>query len=321
MTEIGWFLSSEEHDASSLVRTARQVEEAGFRRVWISDHYHPWNDRQGESPFVWSVLGGIAATTQLYATTAVTCPAVRIHPAVVAQAAATTATMMPGRFTLGVGTGEALNEQILGDPWPPAPQRIEMLAEAVDLMRQLWQGDLVNWDGEYYTVTGARLYSLPDDPVPVTISAFGPKAMDLVISHGDGWITTMADHEKLARFRAEGRGPASASVKVCWNEDERTARQLAHGLWPHTALPGTINQDLSRPDLFEAASAAVAEEDVAEIIPCGPDPEVHLAAIRPYLEAGFDELYLHQTGPDQEGFLRFYQKELAHRLGMQERKG
>lgn len=314
MTEIGWFLASEEHDAPTLVRTARQVEDAGIGRVWLSDHYHPWNDRQGQSPFAWTVLGALAAATDLQVGTAVTCPLIRIHPAVVAQAAATTATLMPGRFTLGVGTGEALNEQILGDRWPPAGQRIEMLKEALDLMRKLWQGGMVNWQGQYYEVTGARLYSLPSEPVPVAISAFGPTAMELAMSHGDGWITAAPDREMLQDFRAKGHGPASAMVKVCWDPDEKRARKMATELWPHVVLPGTIGQDLSRPDLFEAASAPVKEDDVAEAIPCGPDPEVHLAAIRPYLEAGFDELYFHQIGPEQEGFLGFYERELAPRL-------
>lgn len=314
MTEISYFLSSEEHAGSTLVGVARRVEEAGMRRVWVSDHYHPWNDRQGHSPFVWSVLGAIAATTELELVTTVTCPTFRLHPAVVAQAAATTAQLAPGRFIFGVGSGEALNEQILGDPWPPPSVRLDMLAEAIELMRRLWQGDVVNWDGEHYTVSGARLYTLPDEPIPVAISAFGPKAMDLVVSKGDGWITAGPDEQLLARFRAEGRGPACAGIKVCWHRDEATARNMARALWPHTVLGGRINQDLSRPDLFEAASAPVTEEQVAEGIPCGPDPEVHLAAMQPYLDAGFDELFIHQIGPEQDDFLSFYEKELAPRL-------
>jgi G6PDH family F420-dependent oxidoreductase len=314
MTEIGWFLATEEHDATTVLRTARQVEEAGIQRVCVTDHFHPWNGHQDESLFVWSVLGAVAATTELQVTTAVTCPLIRIHPVIVAQAAATTATMMPGRFTLGVGTGEALNEEILGDPWPPAPRRIEMLGEAIDLMRELWQGGLVNWHGRHYTVTGARIFTLPDEPVPVAISAFGPRAMDLVASHGDGWITTSPDQEKLAEFRAHGKGPAIASVKLCWHEDVAEARRLAHELWPHLLLPGTAGQDLGRPDLFEAATSRIGRDAMAEVVPCGPDPEAHLAAIRPYVEAGFDELYLHQIGPDQDGFLNFYEKELRPRL-------
>lgn len=314
MTDIGLFLSAEEHDGTTLVDTARQAEDVGLRRVWISDHYHPWIDRQGQSPFVWSVLGAIATTTELTATTAVTCPTFRIHPAVLAQAAATTAAMMPGRFTFGVGSGEALNEHILGQHWPPADVRLEMLAEAIELMRRLWRGDVVNWRGTHYTVEGARIYTLPDDPIPVTISAFGPKAMDLVISQGDGWITTQVDTELLTRFRTEGRGPAAASVKVCWNEDERAARRLAHELWPNSLLPGQLSQELAMPAYFEQAASVVTDDQAAEQFPCGPDPDVHVAAIQPYVDAGFDELYIHQLGPDQVGFLRFFDRELRARL-------
>lgn len=316
MTDIGLFLSAEEHDGTTLVNTARQAEEVGLGRVWISDHYHPWIDRQGQSPFVWSVLGAIATATGLKATTAVTCPTFRIHPAVLAQAAATTAAMMPSRFTFGVGSGEALNEHILGQHWPPADVRLEMLAEAIHLMRRLWRGDVVNWRGTHYTVEGARIYTLPDDPIPVTISAFGPKAMDLVISHGDGWITTQVDTELMARFRTEGRGPAAAAVKVCWNEDEAAARRLAHELWPNSLLPGQLGQELAMPAYFEQAASVVTEDQAAEEFPCGPDPDVHMAAIQPYLDAGFDELYIHQLGPDQAGFLRFFDGELRARLSV-----
>jgi G6PDH family F420-dependent oxidoreductase len=312
MTEIGYFLATEEHDGRTLVQMARRAEEVGIRRIWISDHYHPWIDRQGHSPFVWSVLGGIAEVTNLAVTTAVTCPTFRIHPAVLAQAAATTAAMMPGRFTFGLGSGEALNEHILGQVWPSPGVRLDMLGEAIELMRRLWQGDVVNWSGTYYTVESARIYTLPDDPIPVAISAFGPKAMDVVISHGDGWITTQVDTGMLARFRNEGHGPASASVKVCWNENE--ARRLAHQLWPNALLPGQLGQELPMPAHFEQAARLVTEEQAAEAFPCGPDPAVHLAAIQPYLDAGFDEVYIHQIGPDQEAFLRFFANELRPRL-------
>src|SRR5579875_2872149 len=171
MAKIGIFLSSEEHGPSFLVRTARQAEEAGFRSVFVSDHYHPWTDRQGESPFVWSVIGGIAATTRLRVMTGVTCPTVRIHPAVLAQAAATSQIMLQGRFVFGVGSGENLNEHILGDRWPEADVRLEMLEEAVEVMRALWQGREVSHRGAHYTVENARIYTRPDRPVEVIMSA------------------------------------------------------------------------------------------------------------------------------------------------------
>jgi G6PDH family F420-dependent oxidoreductase len=315
MTEIGYFLSSEEHDGRTLVATARQAEDAGFRSVSISDHYHPWTDDQGQSPFVWCVIGGIAATTDLRVMTAVTCPTVRIHPAVLAQAAATAAEMLPDRFTLGVGSGEALNEHIFGDHWPPAEVRLEMLEEAIQVMRELWTGDQVDWRGKHYTVEAARLYTLPDAPPPVLISAFGRKAMDLVVSRGDGWITTSPDTELMQRFRQRGKGRAVATVKVCWGEDEADCRKLAHRMWRSSGVPGELSQVLPTPAHFEQASELVTEDMVAEKIACGPDPERHLQGIQPYIDAGFDEVHVNQVGPDQAGFFEFYRKELQPLLG------
>src|SRR5690606_12864079 len=180
VTELAYSLSSEEHDARTLVEIARRAEEAGFDSVWISDHYHPWIDRQGHAPFVWSVIGGIATTTNLTVTTGVTCPIVRIHPAVLAQATATCSNMLPdGRFRFGVGSGEALNEHILGDRWPPADLRLEMLAEAVQLIRQLWTGESVTHRGPHFTVENARIYTRPSGDIPVPISAFGEQALAL----------------------------------------------------------------------------------------------------------------------------------------------
>ena len=164
MTALGYALSSEEHAPSDLVRNARLAEEAGFEFALVSDHFHPWIDRQGHSPFVWSVLGGIAtATEKLEVGTGVTCPMIRIHPAIIAQAAATTAAMMPGRFFLGVGTGENLNEHILGDKWPEHEVRSEMLEESLEIIRLLWRGEQASYRGGYYTVDEARLFTLPED--------------------------------------------------------------------------------------------------------------------------------------------------------------
>jgi G6PDH family F420-dependent oxidoreductase len=316
MVELAYALSSEEHDARTLVATAQRAEEAGFRSVWISDHYHPWIDRQGQSPFVWSVIGGIAATTQLTVTTAVTCPLVRIHPAVVAQATATSSNMLPGgRFRFGVGTGEALNEHILGDRWPPADVRLDMLAEAVELIRALWTGDDVTHRGDHYTVEHARIYTTPDGSIPVLVSAFGPKTVDVTAQIGDGWVTTGPDADLLARYRAAGgSGPALGAVKVCWGEDESDARKLAYELWPTSGIPGQLHQDLPTPTHFEQAASMVTEEAANEGTPCGPDPEAYVAAVREYADAGFDEVALTQIGPDQEGFFRFYERELKRRL-------
>jgi G6PDH family F420-dependent oxidoreductase len=315
VSEIGVFLSSEEHGPSELVSFAQQAEAAGFRHLWISDHYHPWIDAQGHSPFVWCVLGGIAATTELEVTTAVTCPTIRIHPAILAQAAATAAMMMPGRFNFGVGSGENLNEHILGDRWPPTEVRLEMLEEAIEVMRKLWQGGIVSHEGKHYRVENARIYSLPKEPPPVLMSGFGPKAVRLAARVADGYIHVIPANELVDLYEScGGKGPKMAGVKVCWAEDESAARKLAFELWPTAGVPGELSQELPMPAHFQQAVENVTEEQVAEAIACGPDPERHVAAVKPYLEAGFDVVCISQVGKDQAGFLDFCRRELLPRL-------
>jgi G6PDH family F420-dependent oxidoreductase len=315
MAEIGLFLSSEEHGPKELVDQARRGEEAGFSSVFISDHFHPWIDRQGQSPFVWSVIGGIAATTEMKVTTGVTCPLIRIHPAIVAQAAATSQLLLDGRFVLGVGTGEALNEHILGHHWPPVATRFEMLEEAVGLLRDMWKGKGTTHHGRHYTVENARLYSCPEVPPPIVVSAFGPRAVDLAARIGDGLVTIRPEAEVVARYRRHGgSGPAIAALKVCWDHDEARARALAHELWPIEGLPGQLCQELPLPAHFAQAASLVTPEMVAEKVACGPDPERHVQAVSDYLEAGFDEVYINQIGPDLAGFLAFYKKEIEPRI-------
>ena len=316
MAEIGYFLSSEEHGPAEEVEIAQRAEAAGMRSVWISDHFHPWLDEQGESPFVWSVIGGIAASTGLRVTTAVTCPTFRIHPAINAHAAATASLMLKGRFNFGVGTGENLNEHVLGQRWVPPGIRLEMLEEAVEVMRALWTGNLVNHHGPHYTVENARLYSVPAEPPPVLVSAFGPKAVKLAAKIGDGYINTSPDADLIAQYREHGgKGPTMAGVKVCWGEDEEEAKKLAHRLWRTSGVPGQLSQELPMPKHFDEAAELVTPEQIADKITCGPDPERHVKAIQEYVDAGFDEIYVSQIGPDQEGFFRFYETELAARLG------
>jgi G6PDH family F420-dependent oxidoreductase len=312
MVELAYALSSEEHDARTLVATAQRAEQAGFRSVWISDHYHPWIDRQGQSPFVWSVIGAIAATTDLAVTTAVTCPLIRIHPAVLAQATATSSNLLPGRFRFGVGTGEALNEHILGDPWPAVDVRLDMLREAVEVIRRLWTGERVSHRGPHYRVEQARIYTLPAETVPVIVSAFGPDALAVAADIGDGWMTTGPAGDMLRDYRAAGgSGPALGALKVCWGDDESEARKLAAELWPTSGLPGQLSQDLPTTEHFEQAVSIVDEERATEGVPCGPDPGRYTEALRAYADAGFDEVALTQIGPDQQGFFRFYERELA----------
>jgi G6PDH family F420-dependent oxidoreductase len=318
MAEIGYTLTSEEHRPSDLVRYARLAEEAGFPHALISDHYHPWTDRQGQSPFVWSVIGGIAQVTErLRLGTGVTCPTVRIHPAVVAQAAATSAAMMPGRFFLGVGTGENLNEHILGDHWPSAAVRREMLEEAVAVMRELWKGDLVEHRGRHYTVENARIYTLPDEPPPVMVAAAGPEAAELAGRIGDGFVGTAPDAELIETFEsAGGEGkPRYGQVTVCWGQDEAQAVKTAHEWWPNIAISGELGQVLPQPAHFEQAAENVSEDEVAELIACGPEADRHIGFIERFADAGYDHVFVHQVGPDQEGFLDFYSREVLPRIG------
>ncbi len=315
--KIGYFLSSEEFDPRELVRQARMAEDAGFHGLWISDHFHPWNEEQGHSPFVWSVIGAISqATSRVKLTTAVTCPTVRLHPAIVAQAAATCAVLLEGRFALGLGSGEALNEHILGDRWPRADERLEMLEEAVQVIRTLWQGGMQSHRGRHYQVENARIYDLPERPPPIPISGFGPKATRLAAHIGDGFCTVSPDREAVELYRSEGgeNKLVAGGMKVCWGEDERSARAAAHRLWPSEQLPGELGQILPTPAHFEQASELVSEAMVAEVVPCGPDIERHLHAIQRYRDAGFDELYIQQIGSEQERFFEIYANEILPRF-------
>ncbi|MDQ1688864.1 MAG: hypothetical protein QOK42_1839, partial [Frankiaceae bacterium] len=253
MTRFGYFLSTEEYTPRELVEQAKLAEQAGFDALWISDHYHPWNDEQGQSPFVWSLIGAISQVCSLPLTTAVTCPTVRIHPAVIAQAAATSSVLIGGKFVLGVGSGEALNEHILGDAWPSADVRLQMLEEAVALMRELWKGEDTDWDGDHYHVENARIYTRPHDQIPVYVSGFGPKAIQLAGRIGDGFISTKADGEQVKLFRDSGGGskPAQGGVKVCWAPDEEQGVKTAHRLWANAGVPGELSQVLPSPKHFE----------------------------------------------------------------------
>ena len=244
-----------------------------------------------------------------------TCPILRVHPAVVAHAAATTAVLFEGRFFLGLGTGEALNEHILGQRWPAVETRLQMLEEAIELMRELWTGEVVDHHGTHYEVENARLYDVPDAPIPVIVSAFGTKAGELAGRAGDGiWMTSPVS-EALAAFQdAGGKGPRIGQLTICWASSEDEAIATAHRVWPNSAIPGQLSQDLPTPTHFEQASSLVRSEDVAKEIICGPDPGPVLEEIRSYEEGGLDQIHLHQVGPDQEGFLRFWEEQLAPKL-------
>ncbi|PZG40890.1 LLM class F420-dependent oxidoreductase [Spongiactinospora gelatinilytica] len=308
MTKFGYFLASEEHGPKDLVRQAKRAERAGFEALWISDHYHPWVGEQGQSSFVWSVIGAITQVSALPITTAVTCPTVRIHPAIIAQAAATSAVLAEGRFRLGVGTGEALNEHIVDSRWPPLAERLDMLDEAVGLMRDLWTGKLVTHRGEHYEVDTARLYTLPADPPPVFVSGLGPRAVELAGRIGDGYICTRPSAELVTMFRESGGAGkiAQGGLKACFAHSEEKARETVHRIWPNEGVQGEASQLLPLPRHFEQLAGMVTEEAATAGKPCGPDPEVHAAALREYVDAGFDEVYVSQIGPEQEEFFEFY---------------
>jgi G6PDH family F420-dependent oxidoreductase len=317
VTRFGYTLSSEEHGPRQLVQHAVAAERAGFDFAVISDHFHPWIDRQGESPFVWGVLGALAeATDEIPLATGVTCPTVRINPAIVAQAAATAALLLPGRFSLGVGSGEALNEHILGDRWPPVPLRQELLEEAIEVIRLLWEGGLKTHRGTHFTVENARIYSLPDEPPPILVAVAGEDSVDLAARAGDGLVGTAPVAESVERFRKRGGDgkPTYGQLHVCWAASEEEGRRTALEWWPNGAMSGSHFLELPLPSHFEEAAEQIEEEDIGESIVCGPDTGRHVAAIREYMDAGYDHVYVHQIGPDQTGFIDFCERDLLPAL-------
>ena len=316
MTKFGYTCMGEQTEPRALITNAAAAEEAGFDFAVFSDHFHPWLDEQGHSPFVWSVLGAVADRTErMQLMTMVTCPIMRYHPAIIAQAAATVAVLSEGRFTLGVGAGEYLNEHVVGHGWPPADVRQEMLDEAVELMLMLWRGGVQNWRGKYFTVQDARIYDLPAKPVPVCIAAGGAQSASLAARAGDGLIATEPKAELIDEYlKAGGSGPKYGQIAVCWSQDEAEARKLARELW-RFGVPGwKVMSELPSPVNFDAATQTVREEDIVDLVPCGPDVQKHVDGVKQFLDAGFDHVALVQVGPDQAGFLRFWQDELQPAL-------
>jgi G6PDH family F420-dependent oxidoreductase len=293
---------------------ARLADELGYHRYWVAEH-HGGAMLAGPSPEV--LIGPIAAATErLRLGTGVTCPLIRIHPAIVAQAAATSAAMMRGRFFLGVGTGENLNEHVLGDKWPAPDERLEMLEEAVEVIRLLWQGGEQTHRGKHYTVDHARVYDLPAERPGIFVAAAQPNAAELAGRIGDGLISTSPDDEVVQRFEgAGGNGKRKLGMMhVAYDTDERAALKRATALWPNTSLKGSLGQELPRPSDFEGAAQMIEEEDVAETTPHGPDPARYLEMIKQYDDAGFTHVYIHQIGENQQEFAEFAQRELMPKL-------
>jgi coenzyme F420-dependent glucose-6-phosphate dehydrogenase len=306
---VGYTLSSEEFGPSDLVRFARRAEDSGFDFCAISDHFHPWVQAQGHSPFVWSVLGGIAASTsRVRVGTGVTCPILRTHPVIIAHAAATTAQLFGGRFFLGVGTGENLNEHVLGDRWPRPEIRLAMLEEAVEIIRAMWTGETIDHAGEFYEVENARLFDPPSDPVDIIVSAFGSMAANLAARIGDGLWGHGSDTDTIDDYaEAGGTGPRFAQVNICFGADTDECVRTVHEQWPNTAVPGQLSQDLPTWTHFEQATGLVRPDDVAGKVLCGPDHEAILDRIGEFAANGIDHVYLHQIGPDQDAFFTLWE--------------
>ncbi|MEU7847762.1 TIGR03557 family F420-dependent LLM class oxidoreductase [Micromonospora parva] len=314
--QIGYKLASEGYGPQEIIRQAVLAERAGFDFVEMSDHFHPWLDAQGHSSFTWSVLGAIAAkTSTLRLATGVTCPTVRYHPAIIAQAAATMALISDGRFTLGVGAGERLNEHVVGQGFPSVRGRHERLREALEIIRLLWQGGYQSYEGRHLHLEDARVFDLPDTLPVIAVAASGEASARLAAELGDGLFATEADASIVEHYRrAQGAGPRYAEVPLAWATDERQAVQavLQTSRWMVTGWK--VMSELPNPVNFDAASAYVEEKHIRQLFAVGPDPEPHVAKVRSYVEAGFDHIVLQNAGPDPDGFLDFFAGDLSGRL-------
>ncbi|MDR6905268.1 G6PDH family F420-dependent oxidoreductase [Agromyces sp. 3263] len=315
--QYGYKLSAEGFGPNELVRQAKLAEASGFDFVEISDHYHPWLESQGHSPFAWTVLGSIAASTETVGlATGVTCPTVRYHPAIIAQAAATLSLVSDGRFTLGVGSGERLNEHVVGRGFPAVADRQAMLREALEIIRLLWQGGYQSYRGEYLDLEDARVFDLPDELPVIAVAAGGPDAAELAAELGDGMFGTEPKPELFDAYRgAGGRGPTYGEVGLAWAESEEAAVQAAFETSRWALTGWKVMSELPNPANFEAASQVVKPEDVAASMPCGPDVTKHLEAIREYEQVGYDHVVLTNNGPDPDGFMDFFARELKPALG------
>jgi G6PDH family F420-dependent oxidoreductase len=318
--QIGYSLSSEQFTPAQLIDQALRARDAGFCALSISDHFHPWNEAQGNSPFVWSMIGALSqATPELPVSTMVTCPIIRINPVILAQAAATTTVLLKGKFVFGVGTGENLNEHVWGASWPPVKERIERLREAIGLMRLLWSGDNVDFEGRFFRAVNARIYTLPDAPPPIHVAGMGPMATELAAEVGNGFVTLSPALLQLYREKG-GAGTTQTVLKVCYDIDESKAVGVLHQLWAMELNPGQLNRELAQPLHIESAASLVTPEMVAAQFTCGADPDHHVAAIQERIDQGFDEIYIQQVGPDVTGFFDFYTSSVLPRLRRRDRQ-
>lgn len=313
---IGYKLATEAFDPKELVRQAVMAEEAGFDFVEMSDHFHPWLEEQGHSGFTWSMLASIAARTErIGLATGVTCPTMRYHPAVIAQAAATLQILSDGRFTLGIGAGEKLNEHVTGDGYPAVRVRHRMLREALEIIRLLWRGGYRSYDGRYLRLEDARVFDLPDVLPVIAVAASGPASARIAAELGDGLFGTEPKPELLDTWRGlGGSGPAFGEVPLAWAQDEDAAAREAHRTMRWALTGWKVMSELPNPVNFDAASGTVTVDQVKEAFACGPDVDRHVEMARRFADAGYDHLVLMNAGPDPDGFMRFFADELADRV-------
>ena len=312
MTTFGYTLMTEQAGPRALVDHAVQAERVGFDFEVMSDHYFPWLSSQGHAPYAWSVLGAVAhATERVGLMTYVTCPTIRYHPAVVAQKAATVQLLAEGRFTLGVGSGENLNEHVVGQGWPTVKDRQAMLREAIEIIRELHTGEIVDYRGEFFQVDSARVWDLPDQPVEIAVAVGGDRAVGELAPLADHLVATEPDAELVTAWNGtEGaptigdRARAVGQVPICWDPDRDAAVERAHDQFRWFAGGWSVNGDLPTTAGFAGATQYVRPEDVADSIVCGPDLDEIVASVKPFWEAGFTDVALVQIGGDtQERFL------------------
>jgi G6PDH family F420-dependent oxidoreductase len=318
MVQLGYTLFTEQSDPKSLVGHAVAAEQAGWDFEVCSDHYFPWLDAQGHAPNAWATLGAVAhATERVELMTYVTCPIMRYHPTVVAQQAATVGLLSDGRFTLGLGAGENLNEHVVGRGWPPANVRHEMFAEAVEIIRQLFGGGYVNYAGRHFRVDSAKLWDVGDPPPRIGIAVSGAQSGRIAGEHADAMIATEPKPELGQHFDAHGgQGkPRIGQLPIAYDTDKAAATQRAYDLFRWNGLGWKVNAELPGTAAFAAASQFVRKEDVADSIPCGDDPQAVADAVKQFVDAGFTHVALIQIGADQQDkFLQWSEKELLPAL-------
>lgn len=314
--QIGYKLFAEAFSPQEMVRQAVRAEEAGFDFVEISDHYHPWLESHGHSGFAWSILAAIATRTErIRLATGVTCPTIRYHPAIVAQAAATTALLSDGRFTLGVGSGERLSEHVTGAEWPVIGVRQEMLREALDIIRLLWSGGYRTYRGRYLSIEDAQVFDLPETPPEIAVAAGGPQAARIAAELGDALFVTEPRTDLVEAYTAAGgTGARYAEVPLAWAPTEQEALSSAHERFRFGPTGWKVQSELPNVRNFEAATQFVRVEDMAGVFGAGPDVDAHVATVRGFADAGYDRLALINAGPDPDGFFGFFADELAGRV-------